>query len=133
MRAVAGVAALPIQGLIGLLPSDPVGAEPHSWPWRRPGRALTPLSIRQPASGSTISLPGVSMNLGIEIGGTKLQLVLGDDGGVITERRRLAVDPSKGAAGIRDQIEQALPELLGGRRVARAGVGFGGPVDWKAG
>lgn len=62
-----------------------------------------------------------------------MQLVLGDDGGVITERRRLAVDPSKGAAGIRDQIEQALPELLGGRRVARAGVGFGGPVDWKAG
>lgn len=73
------------------------------------------------------------MNLGIEIGGTKLQLALGGDGGVITERRRLAVDPSKGAAGIRDQIEQALPELLGGQRVARAGVGFGGPVDWKTG
>ncbi|HOC56759.1 MAG TPA: ROK family protein [Verrucomicrobiota bacterium] len=73
------------------------------------------------------------MNLGIEIGGTKLQLVLGDDGGVIADRRRLTVDPAKGAAGIRGQIEQALPELLGGRRVARAGVGFGGPVDWKTG
>jgi len=62
-----------------------------------------------------------------------LQLVLGDDGGVIADRRRLTVDPAKGAAGIRGQIEQALPELLGGRRVARAGVGFGGPVDWKTG
>ncbi len=62
-----------------------------------------------------------------------MQLVLGDDGGVIADRRRLTVDPAKGAAGIRGQIEQALPELLGGRRVARAGVGFGGPVDWKTG
>ena len=30
--------------------------------------------------------------LGIEIGGTKLQLVLGDEGGKILERRRLAVE-----------------------------------------
>lgn len=73
------------------------------------------------------------MNLGIEIGGTKLQLVLGTAGGVIAERRSLAVDPARGAAGIRQQIEQALPELLRGRRVTRAGVGFGGPVDWKTG
>ena len=73
------------------------------------------------------------MNLGVEIGGTKLQLVLGDQMGQISERRRLAVDPGKGAAGIRQQIERALPELLGGRKVARVGVGFGGPVDWRTG
>jgi glucokinase len=73
------------------------------------------------------------LKLGIEIGGTKLQLVLGDRPGKICERRKLPVDPVKGAAGIRQQIEAALPELLRGRRILRAGVGFGGPVDWKTG
>ncbi len=73
------------------------------------------------------------MNLGIEIGGTKLQLVLGDDAGRISERRKLAVDPAQGATGIRQQIERALPELVRGRPILKAGVGFGGPVDWKTG
>ena len=73
------------------------------------------------------------MNLGVEIGGTKLQLVLGDKRGRINERRKLAVDPARGAAGIRQQIERALPELLGGRQVLKVGVGFGGPVDWRTG
>ena len=73
------------------------------------------------------------MNLGIEIGGTKLQLVLGDEAGKICDRRKLAVDPAGGAAGIRRQLEQAMPELLGGCQVANVGVGFGGPVDWKTG
>jgi glucokinase len=73
------------------------------------------------------------MTLGLEIGGTKLQLVLGDRAGNIRERRKLPVDPARGAAGIRQQIEGALPELLRGRRIMRAGVGFGGPVDWKTG
>ena len=73
------------------------------------------------------------MKLGIEIGGTKLQLVLWDRAGKICERRRFPVDPARGAAGIRHQIEGALPKLLSGRRIARTGVGFGGPVDWKTG
>jgi glucokinase len=73
------------------------------------------------------------MKLGLEIGGTKLQLVLGDETGNICERRKLPVDPARGAAGIRQQIERALPELVGGRPILRAGVGFGGPVDWKTG
>jgi glucokinase len=73
------------------------------------------------------------MMLGLEIGGTKLQLVLGEEAGKICERRKLPVDPARGAAGIRQQIEGALPELLRGRQPLRAGVGFGGPVDWKTG
>ena len=73
------------------------------------------------------------MILGVEIGGTKLQVVLGDEAGKIGERRKLAVDPAKGAAGIRQQIEKAVAELTQGRRILRAGVGFGGPVDWKTG
>jgi len=73
------------------------------------------------------------MILGIEIGGTKLQLVLGDAAGKIIERRKLPVDPVQGAAGIRRQIEGALPQLLRSRQMLRAGVGFGGPVDWRTG
>lgn len=71
--------------------------------------------------------------LGIEIGGTKLQLVLGDERGCIDRRVRLAVEPALGAAGIQRQIEQALPELLGDTTLDAAGVGFGGPVDWRTG
>ena len=61
------------------------------------------------------------MILGVEIGGTKLQVVLGDEAGKIGERRKMAVDPAKGAAGIRQQIEQAVLELTRGRRILRAG------------
>jgi glucokinase len=73
------------------------------------------------------------MMLGIEIGGTKLQFVLADEAGTICGRRMLPVDPARGAVGIRQQIQGALPELLRGHRILRAGVGFGGPVDWKTG
>ncbi len=71
--------------------------------------------------------------LGIEIGGTKLQLVIGDARGAVAERRKLAVDSKKGAAGIRAQIAGELPGLLSGRVPLAVGVGFGGPVDWRTG
>jgi len=71
--------------------------------------------------------------LGIEIGGTKLQLVLGDTSARILERRRLNVEPGKGAEGIRQQIQQTLPDLLTAGTVSGVAVGFGGPVDWRAG
>ncbi len=69
--------------------------------------------------------------LGIEIGGTKLQLVLGDKAGTIHKRLRLKVEPANGAAGIRKQIENALRGLVQGNEIQAIGVGFGGPVDWK--
>src|SRR6266481_1187683 len=71
--------------------------------------------------------------IGIEIGGTKLQLVEGDVEGKISERRKFAVDRTKGAAGIQQQIEQGLRDLLLTQKPKAVGVGFGGPVDWKAG
>lgn len=71
--------------------------------------------------------------LGIEIGGTKLQLVVGDSSAGITERRKLVVDPNRGAIGIRQQIEQELPALLRQHSLAAIAVGFGGPVDWRQG
>jgi glucokinase len=71
--------------------------------------------------------------LGIEIGGTKLQLVLGDAAGGIQARRRLVVESAHGAEGIRRQIERTIPELLAGNKIEAVGVGFGGPVDWRTG
>jgi glucokinase len=72
--------------------------------------------------------------LGIEIGGTKLQLGIGQGQGTISALDRLAVEPSCGAAGILDQIETAFPALLRKSSISTAqieaiGVGFGGPVD----
>src|SRR5512132_1270842 len=69
--------------------------------------------------------------VGIEIGGTKLQLVRGDENCRIQERRKLKVAPEAGAAGIREQIAAALPQML--TDVSAVGVGFGGPVDWQRG
>src|SRR5262252_586167 len=71
--------------------------------------------------------------VGIEIGGTKLQLVLGDERGKIQTRRKLSVEREQGAEGIRRQIKSCLPELAQGRELSALGVGFGGPVDWHTG
>lgn len=71
--------------------------------------------------------------LGIEIGGTKLQLVAGDDSAAILDRIRLDVDPAQGGAGIRAQIAAALPDLVAKWNPLAIGVGFGGPVDWRTG
>jgi glucokinase len=71
--------------------------------------------------------------LGIEIGGTKLQFVVGDDSATILERRRFPVDPGQGGEGIRRRIQSAVPELLASTEPQAVAVGFGGPVDWKTG
>ena len=71
--------------------------------------------------------------LGIEIGGTKLQLVVGDADARITARRRFTVDKARGGAGIRGQIAGALSELMALADPAAIGVGFGGPVDSATG
>ncbi|GAB3888401.1 ROK family protein [Spirosoma agri] len=71
------------------------------------------------------------MNLGIEIGGTKLQVVTGDSTGRIDARFRYTVDPIQGAAGILAQIDATLAQLT--EQPQTIGVGFGGPVDWKTG
>ncbi|MCP5521367.1 MAG: ROK family protein [Verrucomicrobiales bacterium] len=71
--------------------------------------------------------------LGIEIGGTKLQIVTGQADGTITDRRRLAVNPAAGGEGIRRQIAENLPGLLERWKPTGIGVGFGGPVDARSG
>lgn len=74
------------------------------------------------------------MFLGIEIGGTKLQVGLGANDGKLAGLWRGTVDVARGGEGIREQLTRAVPELLqsagvGKDRVRGLGVGFGGPVD----
>jgi len=71
--------------------------------------------------------------LGIEIGGTKLQMVLADEVGKVLERWRGDVNRDQGGEGIRQQIESKLPEILGRHSIHGVGVGFGGPVCWTTG
>src|SRR5437667_6682644 len=70
--------------------------------------------------------------LGIEIGGTKLQIVCGDDERIL-KRWRFEVEPSKGAEGIRRQIEGTIADVSPASQPAAVAVGFGGPVDWRTG
>jgi glucokinase len=74
------------------------------------------------------------MYLGIEIGGTKLQLGLGPGDGTLAALWRGGVDVARGGEGIREQIVREVPALLDRAGVAcdgvrGVGVGFGGPVD----
>jgi glucokinase len=74
------------------------------------------------------------MFLGIEIGGTKLQLGVGPDDGQLRGLWRGTVDVAAGPEGIRRQIVATVPELLEKAGIERGellgvGIGFGGPVD----
>jgi glucokinase len=80
-----------------------------------------------------------AMYIGVEIGGTKLQIGVGTaDGVLVGDVVRLKVDPAKGAEGIRSQLPDGVRQALFERRlemnqIEAIGVGFGGPVDSKAG
>lgn len=71
--------------------------------------------------------------IGIEIGGTKLQVVAGDGSAAIVERRRFTVARAAGRGGILRQLEEALKEMNGKWRPIAVGAGFGGPMDWRTG
>ena len=74
------------------------------------------------------------MYLGIEIGGTKLQLGVGaGDGGPLAALERLDVEPAQGAQGILKQIAQKAKPLIRKHSVRAIGLGFGGPVDGATG
>lgn len=70
--------------------------------------------------------------LGVEIGGTKLQIGLGRGDGQLLALRRSEVVPGRGARVILETIERTVNELLeetGLERPVAIGIGFGGPVD----
>src|SRR5690348_7651725 len=77
--------------------------------------------------------------LGIEIGGTKLQLALGrGDSAQFHCLWRTDVDARQGAAGVRAKILTGMEALLeeaeiSGDQIAGVGIAFGGPVDAEAG
>jgi glucokinase len=72
--------------------------------------------------------------LGIEIGGTKLQLGVGrGDGSPFEAFQRRDVRPREGAEGIRREIEAAARPLIETYAPRAVGIGFGGPVDAAAG
>lgn len=69
--------------------------------------------------------------LGIEIGGTKLQLVLAGQDLKIVQRFRFSVDQGAGAEGICNHIEDTLAKI--DVKINAIGVGFGGPIDRSTG
>src|SRR5262245_44021694 len=74
------------------------------------------------------------MFLGIEIGGTKLQLGVGaGQGSTLVALERLTVDAEAGAEAILEQIREAAPPLIARHGVTAVGFGFGGPVDMAEG
>ncbi len=74
------------------------------------------------------------MFLAIEIGGTKLQLAVGEHPGAsLLALERFEVDVEHGATGILRQIERSASMLCQRHGVRAIGVGFGGPVDRSRG
>ncbi|MBC7815887.1 MAG: ROK family protein [Planctomycetaceae bacterium] len=74
------------------------------------------------------------MYLGIEIGGTKLQLGVGTgDGPPLISLERRIVERARGADAIREQILEAGRQLFDRYPIERIGYGFGGPVNSAAG
>jgi glucokinase len=80
-----------------------------------------------------VSAPVQKGFFGIEIGGTKLQVVAADETLTIRERQRFKVAKEQGAAGIRTRIQEAITLLRKTWQPMAVGIGFGGPVDWRTG
>jgi len=74
-----------------------------------------------------------SVFVGIEIGGTKIQVVTGDSQARILDRKRFVADPVQGGKGIRDQIVKALKQIQLKHSICAMGVGFGGPFNQETG
>jgi glucokinase len=70
--------------------------------------------------------------LGIEIGGTKFQAVVGDSNAKIIDRYRTHVDKKLGGAGIRKEILKSI-DYLNKYKPVSIGLGFGGPIDFEMG
>lgn len=92
-----------------------------------------PVSTGMAATRSIPRCPqanSAKMILGIEIGGTKLQLGVGKGDGHLIAIERFSVNRSAGAAGILAQIKSSSLELIERFSVSSVGIGFGGPIDY---
>ena len=70
--------------------------------------------------------------MGIEIGGTKIQVFLTDESQNIIERDKFFVE-EKEAGFIMTNLEERLKNILQKNKVDAIGVGFGGPIDYQTG
>jgi glucokinase len=78
------------------------------------------------------------MRIGIDIGGTKVLLLLVDDAGRVAGRIRFATEAERSYERIRDHIFEALGELLAvaaaaGEPVVRIGIASAGQIDRRRG
>jgi len=78
------------------------------------------------------------MLIGVEIGGTKLQIALGNPDGTIVETVRGKVNLKDGSTGILNWIDRHLQEIQAKQQMENIqinaiGVGFGGPINSKKG
>ena len=73
------------------------------------------------------------MYLGIEIGGTKLQLGVGRGDGKLIALERAEIERSQGASAIRDRIQAIARTLAAKYPLTAVGIGFGGPIDTTRG
>ncbi|MCS7089816.1 MAG: ROK family protein [Verrucomicrobiota bacterium] len=69
----------------------------------------------------------------MEIGGTKLQIIVAETPFQVLARREGRVDPAGGAEAIRQWIVQQWGELGKTYDIRALGVGFGGPVNRRTG
>jgi glucokinase len=80
----------------------------------------------------------MSIAIGIEIGGTKLQAGIGFSNDQLIAMSRKQVDVERGAEGIREAIPVLIDDVIEKAKISRndicgVGVGFGGPIDSKKG
>ncbi len=71
--------------------------------------------------------------MGIEVGGTKLQVAVGRASGTIVDSVREAVPSGAKGRDIRRIILDLCRNLMGEHSIAGVGVGFGGPIDVASG
>lgn len=71
--------------------------------------------------------------VGVEIGGTKQQIAVGNIDADILERREVKLGTHTDASAILQWIEETILSLRTSRKIAGIGVGFGGPVDFSTG
>ncbi len=71
--------------------------------------------------------------LGVEIGGTKLQVAVCDARGRLKQLVCVRVERRRGRTGILLQLDAIIPALLQSHKIQRIGVGFGGPFDVERG
>lgn len=75
----------------------------------------------------------MSIFAGIEIGGTKLQIIYEDDDDKIVDHFRATIDPNDNAVNLRNEIQKNIKAFSQHSRLAGIGVGFGGPIDRSKG